>query len=386
MNSRERLLMAIDHNEPDRIPYDLGSTQLTGISITAYKELRNYLGLPEEEIIPSDIIQQLAHPGEDILEELQVDTRGLFPKTSHNHFRPSQVVEEDDHWYYRDEWGLGYRYPKVAGYWYTLTESPLENLDPTPRTIDGYNWPIAADASRIENLKKRAVRYHEQGKGVVLKGLCAGVFEMCQRLRGMENALVDFLLYPEMNERLIGKIADLKIEFWEMALSHLADDVEVIIEADDYGTQESQLISPEQFRMYYKPHINRIIQTIKKQAPKAKVFFHSCGNVRPVIPDFIEMGIDILNPVHINAEGMDPFGLKKDFGEDITFWGGGIDTQDILPHGTPKEVADNVKRNIDALAPGGGFVFNTVHNILSEVPPENIMAMWKTLKEYGIYK
>jgi uroporphyrinogen decarboxylase len=385
MNSRERLLQAVNHNEPDRIPYDLGSTQLTGISITAYKNLRNYLGLPEEEVFSSDVIQQLAAPGEDFLEKFQVDTRGLFPKTSHNHYHPSQMAEEDEHWYYKDEWGLGFRCPKVNGYWYSLIESPLENLDPTPETIDRYIWPKAADESRITGLKQLATRYHEQGKAVVIKGICAGVFEMCQRLRGMENALIDFLLYPEMNERLMGKIADLKIEFWEMALADLANDVDVIIEADDYGTQESQLISPEQFRMYYKPHINRILQTIKKHAPESKVFFHSCGNVRPIIPDFIEMGVDILNPVHINAEGMDPFGLKKDFGKDITFWGGGVETQDILPNGKPEQVADNVKRNIDALAPGGGFVFNTVHNILSEVPPENIMAMWKTLREYGIY-
>jgi uroporphyrinogen decarboxylase len=385
MNSRERLLLAVNHNEPDRIPYDLGSTQLTGISIPAYKKLRNYLGLPEEKVIPSDFIQQLATPGYDLLERLRVDTRGLFPRTSHNHFNPSQMIEKDDHWYYNDEWGMGYRFPKADGYWYTLVDSPLESLDPSIETIDHYTWPQAGDKSRIEGLKKQAAQYHEQGKAVVLKGLCAGVFEMCQRLRGMENALVDFLLYPEMNERLMGKIADLKIEFWEMALSGLAEDVDVIVEADDYGTQESQLLSPEQFRSYYKPHIKRIIQTIKKHAPRARIFFHSCGNIRPIIPDFIEMDIDIINPVHIKAEGMDPFELKKDFGKDITFWGGGVDTQDILPNGTPEQVQDNVKRNIDALAPGGGFVFNTVHNILSEVPPENILAMWKTLQDYGNY-
>ncbi|MFW6370700.1 MAG: uroporphyrinogen decarboxylase family protein, partial [Bacteroidota bacterium] len=165
----------------------------------------------------------------------------------------------------------------------------------------------------------------------------------------------------------------------------LHDVADVIVEADDYGTQESQLISPDQFRQNFKPHINRVLQFIREKSPKSFIFFHSCGNVRPIIPDFIEMGVDILNPVHISARGMEPVALKKDFGKDITFWGGGVETQNILPNGTPQQVADDVKRNIDALAPGGGFVFNTIHNIQAEVPPENILAMWETLKEYGKY-
>ena len=155
----------------------------------------------------------------------------------------------------------------------------------------------------------------------MIKGLCAGIFEMHQRFRGMSNAMIDSFLYPEFSDRLIGKLADLKIEFWEMALSELADVVDVIAEADDYGTQESQLISPDHFREYYKPHISRIITSIKHSAPEAKIMFHSCGNVRPIIPDFIEIGIDILNPVHINAAGMEPYQLKKDFGKDVVFWG-----------------------------------------------------------------
>jgi len=385
MNSRDRLLNAVNHIEPDRIPYDLGSTQLTGISVEAYRNLRSFLGFPEKELVVTDVIQQLATPDEDILDRLNVDTRGLFPYTSHSRYDPSQLIEDPDYWNYLDEWGLGFRFPKVNGHWYSLVESPLENVDPTPESIDRHTWPIAGDVSRVDGLKQLAINYREQGKAVVLKGLCAGIFEMSQRLRGMENALMDFMLYPEMNERLMGKIADLKIEFWEMALAELGEIVDVIIEADDYGTQESQLISPDQFRMTYKPHINRVLQAIKKLAPNAKLFFHSCGNVRPIIPDFIEMGVDILNPVHVSAQGMDPFMLKKDFGDDITFWGGGVETQNILPNGTPEQVTDDVKRNIEALAPGGGFVFNTVHNIQSEVPPENVMAMWNTLSEYGVY-
>jgi uroporphyrinogen decarboxylase len=255
--------------------------------------------------------------------------------------------------------------------------------DPTENDIVRFNWPFAADKRRIAGLREKALQYREQGKLVMIKGLCAGVFEMQQRVRGMTNAMMDPFMFPEFSDLLIGKIADLKIEFWEMALNELGDVVDVVAEGDDYGTQDSQLIDPDQFRTCYKPHIARVTAAMRKGAPNAKVMFHSCGNVRSIIPDFIEIGIDILNPVHITATGMEPVQLKKDFGHDIVFWGGGVDTQKVLPTASPTEVSDHVKRNIEALAPGGGFVFATVHNIQSEVPPQNIVAMWETLQKYG---
>jgi uroporphyrinogen decarboxylase len=201
----------------------------------------------------------------------------------------------------------------------------------------------------------------------------------------MENAMLDPLVYPENSDRLIGKIADLKIEFWDAAMDELGDVVDIVGEGDDYGTQQSQLIAPEQFRANYKPHFVRVLQFIKSKRPDIKIMFHSCGNVRPIIPDLVEMGVDILNPLHVTAAGMEPGQLKRDFGKDIVFWGGGVDTQHVLPNGTPQQVKDDVRRNIEALAPGGGFVFTTIHNIQAEVPPENIEAMVGALAEYGAY-
>ncbi|NCB08040.1 MAG: hypothetical protein EOM73_07760 [Bacteroidia bacterium] len=233
-------------------------------------------------------------------------------------------------------------------------------------------------------MREKAIRFRNDEKMVMTKGLCAGLFEMHQRVRGMENAMLDPFLFPVNSDKLIGKLADLKIEFWDALLTEVGDVVDIVGEGDDYGTQQSQLIAPEQFRDYYKPHFVRVLKFIKEKAPGVKIMFHSCGNVRPIIPDMIEMGIDILNPVHITATGMEPVQLKKDFGNDIVFWGGGVDTQKVLPSGTLQEVKDDVKRNIEALAPGGGFVFSTVHNIQAEVPPQNIMAMLETLEEYGI--
>ncbi len=379
MNGRERILEALNHREPDRIPFDLGGTTWTGITNGAYQKFRQHLGLSREEPEWADVIQQIVIPSAEIMQLIDVDTRGLFPLTSHNRDVYSKLRDAGERWEYHDEWGFTHHFPKQNGYWFSIVGHPMENLAPDDELVDKYNWPDPLDPERTAGLRERAIRFREEGKLVMIKGLCAGIFEMQQRLRGVTNALIDPFLYPEFSDRLIGKLADLKIQFWEKALGELADVVDVVAEADDYGTQESQLVSPDHFRQYYKPHIARIIKTIRDSAPGAKVMFHSCGNIRPLLPDFIETGIDIINPVHVNAAGMEPYQLKKDFGSELVFWGGGVDTQKVLPEGSPSDVMDDVKRNIDALAPGGGFVFATVHNIQAEVPAANIAAMLKAV-------
>lgn len=381
MNGRERILATLDHREPDKIPFDLAGTTWTGITWEAYRKLTGLLGIKDTEPQWADVIQQIVIPSDEVLSRLDIDTRGLFPLTSHNWDVYGRLRDEGSNWEYKDEWGFTHHFPKENGYWFSIVSHPMENILPDPQIIQAYNWPDPLNRVRISGLRDLALRFREQGKLVMLKGICAGIFEMHQRFRGVSNALVDPFLYNEFSDLLIGKLADIKIAFWKMALSELADVVDVIAEADDYGTQESQLIDPDHFRQYYKPHIARIIKEIRLSAPASKIMFHSCGNVRPLIPDFIGMGVDILNPVHINASGMEPYQLKRDFGSDIVFWGGGVDTQKILAYGTEKDVADDVKRNVDALAPGGGFVFAAVHNIQAEVHPENIMAMWKALNQ-----
>jgi len=274
-------------------------------------------------------------------------------------------------------------FPKEGGHWFTIVAEPLAEAPAEPASVDAHPWPDAADPRRVAGLRAQAEAFREAGQCVVIKGLCAGIFEMSQRIRGMQNALTDAMLYPYLADRLYGTLADLKIAFWEMALGELDDVVDVVVENDDYGTQQSQLISFEQYDRTIRPHLERVFAAIKRAAPKAYLFFHSCGNVRPFLPGFIEAGVDILNPVHVSAEGMEPVALKRDFGDAITFWGGGVETQHVLPNGTPEQVRDDVKRNVEALAPGGGYVFNTVHNIQSEVPPANIVAMWEALQEFG---
>ncbi len=249
--------------------------------------------------------------------------------------------------------------------------------------IVNYLWPGAGNKHRFAGMREKAVQFRNQDKIVMTKGLCAGLYEMHQRVRRMENAMLDPFLFPVNSDKLIGKLADLKIEFWDSLLDEIGDVVDIVGEGDDYGTKQSQLISPDLFREYYKPHFARVLKFIKEKAQKVKILFHSCGNVRPIIPDLIEIGADLLNPVHITGTGMEPRQLRKDFGKDIVFWGSGVDTQHILPNGTPEQVREDVKRNIEALAPGGGFVFASVHNIQAEVPPQNIMAMIEALRENG---
>ncbi len=385
MNSRERIIKAIDHQEPDRIPFDLAGTTWTGITNVAYQNLRHFLGMEPDEPGWSDVIQQIVIPSEEILNRLGADTRGVFPLTSHNWDVYSRLADKGGFWEYFDEWGFTHHFPK-NGHWFSLVKHPLEPVDfEVEGIIENYTWPDASAKQRFVGLREKAIQFKNQGKIVITKGLCAGLFEMHQRVRGMENAMLDPFLFPVNSDKLIGKLADLKIEFWNALFDELGDAVDIAGEGDDYGTQQSQLISPDQFQEYYKPHFERVLSFMKKKAPHIKIMFHSCGNVRPIIPDLIEMGVDILNPVHINATGMEPVQLKKDFGDAIVFWGGGIDTQKVLPSGTVQEVTDDVRRNIETLAPGGGFVFNTVHNIQSEVPPQNVIAMWEALQEFGKY-
>jgi uroporphyrinogen decarboxylase len=385
MNSRERIFKALNHEEPDRVPYDLASSTWTGITNTAYQNLRKFLGMEPEEPVWSDVIQQIVIPSEEILDRMNVDVRGVFPLTSHNWDVWAKLKDKGDFWEYFDEWGFTHRFPK-NGFWFSLVKSPMGESDFSESDIvEKYPWPNAGDKQRFAGLRNKAIEYRNSDKVVFTKGLCAGLFEMHQRVRGMENAMLDAFMFPENSDKLIGKLADLKIEFWDALLDEAGDVVDIIGEGDDYGTQQSQLIDPEHFRAYYKPHFIRVLDFIKKKSPHLKIMFHSCGNVRPILPDLIEMGVDILNPVHVRANGMEPVQLKKDFGKDLVFWGGGVDTQNVLPNGTPQNVKDDVKRNIEVLAPGGGFVFNTVHNIQAEVPPENIMAMWEALQEFGKY-
>lgn len=383
MNSRDRLLTALDHREADRIPFDLGSIQVSGIHEIAYRKLRHALGLVETAVTLCDTIQQLATVEDDLVTRLGIDTRGLYPLNSHNW----GIVEEDagDYWAYHDEWGITHHRPKKNGFYFSIVKTPLDKIDITAADLAQLSWPDMGATWRVAGLRQQAEQYRAAGYAVVLKDAFAGIFEFAQRVVGMENLLMMMSLDPQAAGLLFDKLLALKLGYWQTALAEVGDLVDVVTYADDYGTQVSQLISPRMFRKQLKPRVAQVFALQAELAPHAKRLFHSDGNIRPIISDFIEMGVDILNPVQGTAVNMNPTDLKQEYGRELVFWGGGVDTQGILPTGTPQAVKDDVRRNIEALAPGGGYVFNTVHNIQADVPPENILAMWEALQEYGVY-
>lgn len=382
MNSRERLNLALNHQEPDRIPFDLGATVLTSIHHKSYTALRKHLGLPEVKPQIVDIFQQIVTVDDDMRDLLKVDVRDVAPRSSAT-FR-IDIKEMEGYTYFYDEWGIGWKMPKEGGWYYDMFDHPLKDAQ-TIADIENYPWPDPVDPARFAGMAERARHAGEvEGQAVFMGGLSAGIMEMAAWMRGFANYFSDFAINEKLLVALMSKVMELKMAYWEKALAEVGDCVDAIGEADDFAGQFRMLISPATYRRMVKPLHKQLFDFIHART-KAKIFFHSCGSIRPVIPDLIEIGVDILNPVQVSATGMDSAELKREFGKDIVFWGGGVDTQRVFGSGTPQEVSDDVRRRIDDLAPGGGFVFATVHNIQGNVPAQNIMAMWDTLQQYGNY-
>jgi uroporphyrinogen decarboxylase len=364
------------------VPYDLSSTPVTGIHHIAYRRLRKALGLPDREPVIWHQMQQLAWVEDDVRQAMETDVKGARPKS------PSswtlQTTEDADYVYYVDEWGITRRKQKRNGYYFDLYTSPLRNAE-TPADIERYPFPNPTDPARFEGLRELATQTRAEGRAFILGGVSAGMLEMGQWLRGYENFFCDLAANRPLAEALCDKIIELKMRYWDEALPLVGDLVDIVQEGDDYGAQRGLQVSPRLWREVFKPRLAQLILNIKKRAPHVFVFFHSCGGIYEILPDLIEVGVDILNPVQVAAANMDSKRLKKEFGDALSFWGGGVDTQSVLPNGTPQQVQDEVKRRIEDLAPGGGFVFNTVHNIQADVPPENILAMREAVQKFGKY-
>lgn len=379
MNHRQRALTALNHKEPDRIPYDLDGTNQSGIHRIAYHNLLSYLGIQKDEIPIRDPIQQLAYVHEDVLERLKVDTRVVYPKNPSNWELKIEKDEKDQH--FIDQYGIRWVMHEGGFYFdpigHPLTEGTIEELN-------NYPFPDTSDQKRIKGLKEVARKLHDKSLPVSMMTITGGFFEVPFWLRGFENFYCDLAGNPRYACSLMDKLLEMEMAYWDLVFSELEDYIDIALTANDMGSQKGSLVSLTMHRKYIKPRQKKLNSFIKKKKPSVFIFFHSCGSIYDLIPDLIDTGIDIINPVQVNAAKMNTKRLKKEFGDALTFWGG-IDTQKILPHGTPQEVRDEVKRRIDDLAPGGGFILAPVHNIQADVPPENIMAMWETLQEYGKY-
>lgn len=379
-NSLERLRLALSHKEPDRVPVDIGASTVTGISTGAYERLRSFLGLPQRQVNLFDVRTRLAAIDDDVYQYLFTDVRGLIPK-SHSSI---QINQSDGYSRFKDEWGVEWRMLLDGGLYYEPVGHPLSGTVDLV-DIDAYAWPDPKDSSRLDGLVAEAERIGQTGKAILMNHWVWGIFETATYLlRGAESFYRDLSLRPSVACYLMDRILDQKLAFWEEALALLGDRIHVIKQNDDLAGQDRMLISPQMYRKYIKPRHKKLFSFIKKHS-SAYLFLHSDGAITELLPDFVELGVDILNPLQHTAQGMDLKSIKRRFGEDLAFWGAGVDTQWTLPYGTPDDVRTAVARNIETLAPGGGFVFATVHNIQADTPPQNIMAMMEALEQFSSY-
>ena len=382
MTPRERVLAALDHREPDRVPIDLGGNQ-TGIHKVAYRKLIDRLGL-DEEIVIMDLVQQLAQPSERVLERLRVDTRYVAAGGAKS-FTGGVVRRERGGrvWHdFTDEFGVTWSMPDDEPFYFDISHSPLAGL--SLDEIRAYPFPKGDDPTRFEGLRDRALRLRNETPYAVISGISGVVYEICWYMRGLENLFIDMMTQPQVLEAIIDRTLGFWLDWFRLFLDEAADVVDVIMIGDDLTGQNGPLFAPRIYRQIIKPRQKRLVQYIRSRT-KAKIWYHSCGAVLEYLPDLLDNGIDILNPVQISAKGMDPARLKAEFGDRLVFWGGGIDTQHVLPRATPQEVREHVRRNIEAFKPGGGYVFNNVHNIQGDVPPENVLAMFDAAYEFGKY-
>jgi uroporphyrinogen decarboxylase len=382
MTSRERLLRALDHREPDRVPIDLGGNQ-TGIHKFAYRRLLDLLGLHEELVI-MDLVQQLARPSEPVLERLRVDTRYIAaggPKD----FKGEVVrrVRNGRTWNdFTDEFGVTWSMPEDHPYYFDISHSPLAGL--SLDEIRAYPFPRGDDPTRFEGLRERALALRRETPYGVVSGISGVVYEICWYMRGLENLFIDMMAQPAVLEVLIDRTLKFWMDWFRLFLDEVGDVVDVIMIGDDLAGQNGPLFNPAVYRRIVKPRHKRLVQYVKSRT-RAKIWYHSCGSVLEYLPDLVDNGIDVLNPVQLSAKGMDPGRLKAEWGSRLAFWGGGIDSQHVLPRARPREIREHVRRNLAAFKPGGGYVFNSVHNIQADVPPENVVALYDAAYKFGEY-
>lgn len=382
MKPRERVMLALNHQEADRIPIDLGATIVSSITRSSYIPLKKHLGIPLEEIKMLDHVQQLPYLDDALMDRFGVDFRMVqLPAAT----APDLAIfEEGDYYAFIDRWGSKLHMPKDGGLYFDWVDFPLKET--SMEALDQYQWPRPDPYEYNLRLGKQARDIYANTDFALVGSavIGGGIFEQPARTMGLENFLMALITEPKFADRLMEQITDIYIESCNNYLDEVGKYIQVFTYWDDVNTQDGWMIHPDIYRKMIKPKERRLLEAIKKKTD-AKIFFHGCGATFDLIPDLIELGFDILNPVQVSARGMDPKRLKREYGRDIVFWGGGVDTQHVLPFGKPEEVVDEVKRRIDDLAPGGGFVFAAVHNIQAFIPPENIVAAFDTALEYGCY-
>jgi uroporphyrinogen decarboxylase len=382
MTSRERLRAALSHKTPDRVPIDLGGNQ-TGIHKFAYQSLLEHLGIRDElEIM--DAVQQLARPSEEILQRFHVDTRYIAAGAASG-FQGEIVKRERGGrlWHdLTDEFGVTWSMPDDQPLYMDISHHPL--AEATLKSLDDYPFPKGDDPGRFEGLRERALEIRKRTAYAVVSGISGVVYEICWYMRGLEQWFTDMLQRPEFCEALLDRTLQFWMDWFRVFLDEVGDVVDVIMIGDDLAGQDGPLFRPSFYRTVVKPRHKKLVQYVRSRT-RAKIWYHTCGSCVQYIPDLLDNGIDILNPVQISAKGMDPDWLKTEFGDRLVFWGGAIDAQHVLPNASTETVRQQVRTNLERFKPGGGYVFNNVHNIQAGVPPENIVALYDAAYEFGFY-
>lgn len=389
MNSKERVRTSLFHMEPDRVPYDLGGTTVTAITRNAYVSAMKYKGYSTEYKSPLiDPIQQIVIPSEENLDKLQVDTRRIGAQRIPGYPQVRKIINEVEQ--VMDYYGCSWERDPGKDLYFNQMTFPLRGFASLSESIHEIRDPDWTNYLGILHRDLEEQILTIEGHCCIADRNIAGLTENSLRLRGYEQWYIDTVLDKPGVERLLERILEDKIRYWDALIDWCIkegcqDQIDVISECDDLGSQTATIIDPDELREIVIPRLTDLFLHLKRRLPQVKIFMHSCGAIRELIPDLIEAGVDILNPVQYTAQGMDLVGLKKDFGEDLVFWGGGIDTQSVLNRRSPEEVRTVIKKNLDTLAPGGGFIFAPVHNIQDDVPPANFWAMWETLHDHAKY-
>jgi len=375
MTPRERVLAATSHKEPDKVPIDLGGTQCSTLTLVANDKLKKYLNITKEEEVIACPITECVIPLEEISRLFESDCRMVSmkaPSSGGKAFAKYKVERTPEGHEFTDDLGTIW---KKCLYDYAPVYYPFEDL--TIADLDKYPWPDPYDKSRVAGLREEVKELRETTDyAIVADIMIGGPFEQACRSRGTEQFMIDLASDPEFATAFLEKLTDLAIGMWDAQLSAIGDLVDIVCQGDDVGMQTGLQISPAMYKKFVKPCHERIFSFVHSRT-KAKMWLHSCGSVYSIIPDLIDAGVDILNPVQTLAKDMGLKKLKQEFGKDVSFWGGGIDIQK-LPSMSVQQIEDHVKEVIETMAEGGGYVFAGTHNILPETPGEKTYAAYMT--------
>ncbi len=374
---RERVLAALSHEEADRAPMDFGGAEPTSITLPAYEKLKEYLGMTHETKIMS-MVHSTAHPQEEVLRRFDIDTRNLAA----GHYEGGNRKFIDDNCYV-DLFGVTWkRTEKAIDQHFLHKDGPFHEGVMTIDAIEAFNWPDPDNPGIVKGIKERVAEIKEAGDYAICLNLPGGVIHRGYAMRGFEAYLKDIYKNRDALLHLMDKLAD----YWVGVAVNTIDaagpeNIDLVFFGEDLGTQDGCMYDPNTiYPLFIKPRHRRMVEAVKSHC-KAKVCFHCCGSAYHFIDHFIDIGVDVLNPVQVTAKNMEPERLKAEFGDRITFWGG-INSQKILPFGTPEQVAAETHRIIDILGKGGGYILNSVHSIQAEVPPENVVAMFEAGKNH----